>query len=86
MMNDIPDVFWKIEAYTNGYQIVVLGTPPMDQEEGDPLYHNCDAMGCSGGEHVVARIPVLAPHPELNWGDYPPRIAEPEVAEQVDGA
>lgn len=62
-----PSGFWQIEAYTNGYQIVVIGCPPTDLEETDSLYHNCDEMGCSSLDHVVARIPVMAPHPELDW-------------------
>ena len=71
MSNDrLPDGFYKIEAYTNGYQIVILGHPPQDDElpEGAPA-HNCDVMGCgSVGPHVVAYVPVLAPAPELEWG------------------
>jgi len=58
--------FWRIEAYTNGNQIVVLGDPPI-LEEDDPLSHNCDEMGCSSVEHVVARIPIMYPCPQLEW-------------------
>jgi hypothetical protein len=66
------DPFWKIYAITNGYQIIVLGTPPNDDDlplgENDPLSHNCDEMGCpSVGPHIVKRIPVMHAMPELEW-------------------
>ncbi len=67
-----PSEFWKIEAFTNGYQIVVMGSPPDSEDLGIPdddlLNHNCDDMGCgSVGDHVLCRIPVMQPMPELNW-------------------
>jgi len=67
-MNDdrTPKGFWKIEAYTNGYQIIVLGDPPQEYE-GDQLPHNCDEMGCGSLDHVVARIPIMYAIPELAW-------------------
>ena len=59
-MDYIPAGFWKINAFTNGYQIVVLGSPPN--------HHNCDQMGCgSVGDHVLCRIPIMYPVPELRW-------------------
>lgn len=67
MSSKVQNGFWKLETYTNGYQIVVLGSPPSDQGEDDPLCHNCDEMGCSSVEHVIARIPIMYPLPELSW-------------------
>ncbi len=66
-----PKGFWKLDAYTNGYQIVVLGTPPYrdDYDENDPNAHNCDAMGCGSLDHVLCKIPILAPMPELSWAN-----------------
>ena len=68
-MNDdrTPKGFWEIEAYTNGYQIVVMGYPPDNDELDAPPYHNCDEMGCGSLDHVVARIPIMSPMPELAW-------------------
>jgi hypothetical protein len=49
-----PEGFEPIEAWTDGKQIVVLGSPP-DEDNGDDPQHNCDAMGCSSvGPHVLA--------------------------------
>lgn len=46
---------WEpIEAWTDGTRIIVLGTPPDEDQEPEPT-HNCDAMGCgSFGPHVLA--------------------------------
>ena len=71
-MDYIPAGFWKINAFTNGYQIVVLGSPPnpedLDIPDDDPRHHNCDQMGCgSVGDHVLCRIPIMYPVPELRW-------------------
>lgn len=46
------DEVWLNEAG----QLIVLGTPPDDQESSDGLElgHNCDAMGC-GQCHVLVR-------------------------------
>ena len=65
-MLEIPEGFYAITAYTNGYVIIIEGQPPEGMSLDDPLAHNCDAMGC-GVCHVVARIPVLEPMPELEW-------------------
>ena len=76
----IPKPFHKIEAYTNGYQIVVIGIPP-ELPEDDPLSHSCDAMGCGSLDHVVARIPVMEPTPELDWSgsaDFDPENVKEE--------
>lgn len=62
----IPDGFYAIRAYTNGYVIIIEGIPPDDTPFDGPLSHNCDEMGC-GVAHVVARIPILEPMPELDW-------------------
>ena len=76
--------FWKLDAYTNGYQIIVFGIPP-EQEEDNPLLHNCDAMGCgSVGPHLLVRIPVMQPYPELSWvregyTEHPPEYPEDSV-------
>ena len=68
MSNDrIPSGFWKLDAYTNGYQIVVLGDPPHEEEMVHQLYHNCDQMGCGSLDHVVAVVPIMTPTPELRW-------------------
>ena len=66
MSNRTPKGYWKLEAYTNGYEIIFIGDPPKVDEDS-PLYHNCDAMGCGNLAHVVARLPVLEPTPELKW-------------------
>jgi hypothetical protein len=65
--------YWRINAYTNGYQIVVLGSPPEDSDGSTVARHSCDEMGCGSLEHVVARVPVMRAMPELEWGkiDFP---------------
>lgn len=79
-MNDdrTPKGFWKLDAYTNGYQIIILGEPPQDLPEDGPLYHNCDEMGCATFDHVLVRLPIMYPTPELNWAnpDYSEIVAE----------
>lgn len=61
----IPFDYWKIEAYTNGHQIVVVGDPPADPED-EMLMHSCDEMGCgSVGPHVIAYVPIYGPIPAL---------------------
>lgn len=43
-------------VHVNAHEIVVLGVPFDTEDEKDPLFHNCDAMGCgSVGPHVVLR-------------------------------
>jgi hypothetical protein len=74
-----PSGYWEIEAYTNGNQIVILGIPPEDEEMNNPPFHNCDQMGCGTFDHVVARIPVMSPTPELNWSGDGPRVTAGEV-------
>jgi hypothetical protein len=76
-----PTGFWKLDAYTNGCQIVVLGEIPYkdDYDENDPNEHNCDEQGCGSFEHVLCRIPVMSPMPQLNW-------ANPEYLEMLDKA
>ncbi len=66
--DDIPEDYWRINAYTNGHQIVVVGSPPSEEEveEDEMLMHNCDAMGCNSvGSHVLAYIPLYGPVPAL---------------------
>jgi hypothetical protein len=62
--NDTSDKYWKVEAYTNGFEIVILGEPNELPAE-HPLAHDCDSMGCSSVNHVILRIPILEPIPEL---------------------
>ncbi len=71
-MDYTPEGFWEIKAFTNGYQIVVLGSPPdaedLDIPEDDSRNHSCDQVGCgSVGDHVLCRIPIMYPTPELRW-------------------
>jgi hypothetical protein len=66
----LPNNYWKLDAYTNGYQIVVIGNPPQETDEEAAL-HNCDQMGCGSLEHVIASIPILQPTPELFWAMTP---------------
>lgn len=40
------------EVWTNGSDVIVLGSPPGNNEEGS--VHNCDGMGC-GYCHVLLR-------------------------------
>ena len=49
----IPDGYRKIEAYTNGREIVALEWPEDDDEN-----HNCDCLGCSGLDHVKYRVAI----------------------------
>jgi hypothetical protein len=51
--NGVPAGWTRVEAYTDGRRLVVLGEP----EEGEA--HNCDAMGCGSFSHVVARVEVV---------------------------
>lgn len=62
--NDTSSKFWKVEAYTNGFEIVILGEPENLPPE-HPLSHDCDLMGCTSASHVILRIPILEPIPEL---------------------
>ena len=68
----------EIRGYTNGYQIIIVGQPVDEVSEDDPLYHNCDAMGCSSLEHVIARIPVMYPEPYLM-----PQPTKPEADDDL---
>ena len=44
------------ECYETETEWVVVGEPWHGDDENDPRYHNCDAMGCCTLSHVVARI------------------------------
>jgi len=46
-------------VYVSDTHVIVTGSPHPTEDENDPRYHNCDAMGC-GREHVVYRA-ALAP-------------------------
>lgn len=48
-------------VHASATEIVVFGQPSDVEDENDPAYHNCDAMGC-GRDHVVYRA-KLAPTP-----------------------
>ena len=82
-MKGLPDGFYAIQAYTNGYVIIIEGQLPEDLPEIGPLAHNCDEMGC-GMSHIVARVPVLEPVPELEWArlNPPPRLVPSWEAEK----
>lgn len=41
-------------------EIVVCGMPHETEDETDPRFHNCDAMGC-GYEHVLFRARLAPP-------------------------
>ena len=55
----IPKGWWPLNAYSNGEEIVVMGTPTHNEElaEDAPEQHDCDEMGC-GSDHVLARFRV----------------------------
>jgi hypothetical protein len=40
-------------------EIVVTGQPSDVEDENDPAFHNCDAMGC-GRCHVLYRAPLAS--------------------------
>jgi len=52
-----PKGYHRIEAWTNGVRVVLLGDAPDDETDPECEMHNCDAMGCSSlGHHVLARL------------------------------
>lgn len=56
----VPGEYEAIEAWTNGKEIVVLGTHPTEEDDPNCERHHCDSMGCSAfGPHVLVR----AEHP-----------------------
>lgn len=74
MPDNIAEGYWKIDAYTNGYEIVVCGDPlGEDQYEAagisieSPIAHNCDAMGCTSVSHVIFRISINHRPPPEMW-------------------
>jgi len=52
-----PKGFQKMEAFTNGKTIVILGGVPDEEGIPEESQHNCDFMGCGLGDHVIAKIP-----------------------------
>lgn len=81
--NRLPPGYWKIDAVTNGYQIVVFGTP-LDVDDGipedSPDSHNCDVMGCGSMDHVIYKIavrhrPPVEMHPIHNVPEYLKELA-----------
>lgn len=63
-----PDGYRPVTAYTDGNEIVVLGNPPDDNDDG--TLHDCDLMGCSSVSHVIARVtlPTKQESPVRNPG------------------
>jgi hypothetical protein len=51
----IPKGATLIEAYETESQYIIIGQPADIEDENDPRFHNCDAMGCSSVSHVVLR-------------------------------
>lgn len=49
----LPKGFFKLDAYTDGNQIVLCGPLAMEDEE-----HNCDQMGCGSFNHVLYRYSI----------------------------
>ena len=89
MPDNIPEGYWKIDAYTNGYEIIVCGDP-LDEDQYEeagisiesPIAHNCDAMGCTSVSHVIFRMSINhRPAPEM-W----PRFNVPEWLERLKEA
>lgn len=79
----LPKGYHKIDAVTNGYEIVIFGEP-LDFIEDDPLCHNCDAMGCGTFDHVLDRICVSRP---LALGIMPlpdPPDVDERMADEMD--
>ena len=56
-LRGIPDDFVPITAYTDGQEIVILGSPPDEDRDPHGAKHDCDAMGCGSLGHVVGRFP-----------------------------
>ena len=59
MERNPPDGWHPIEAYTNGREIVILGTPPITRT-GEEHKHNCQEMGCDLS-HIIAVMPYPFP-------------------------
>ena len=52
----IPEGVKLIEAYETEHEYILLGDPCDTDDENDPRYHNCDALGCGSADgHIVAR-------------------------------
>lgn len=74
----LPPGYWRIDAVTNGYQIVVFGTPLGVDDgipEDSPDSHNCDVMGCGSLDHVIYKIeirnrPTIEMYPVNNIPEY----------------
>jgi hypothetical protein len=49
---ELPGEYARV--YTNGKEIVYVGTPPEEEEDPNCEIHDCDAMGCNW-EHVIFR-------------------------------
>ena len=61
----VPDGYAQIASnvYVSADRIVVTGTPSDVEDENDPAYHNCDAMGCRW-EHVIYTAALTRPTSE----------------------
>lgn len=89
MPDNIPEGYWKIDTYTNGYEIIVCGDPLSEdqyEEAGisleSPLAHNCDAMGCTSVSHVIYRVSINHRPPPEMW----PGFNVPEWLESLKEA
>lgn len=52
-----PEGYRLIQAFANDAgDVVVLGDPEEEGTVAEDVAHNCDAMGCSSVEHVIARF------------------------------
>ena len=58
----VPEGYVKLEAFSNGKWLVVLGDPPDENFDPEGKWHDCDAMGCNSlGDHVLYRASVNLP-------------------------
>ncbi len=59
----VPSGFEKMDAYSNGEILIVLGVPIEDLDVNENPIHNCDEMGCGSLDHTIAIIPLN----EIDW-------------------
>jgi len=53
LMDSAPEGYRKIEAYTNGKELIALEWPVMNDEN-----HDCDKLGCATFSHVKYRVKI----------------------------
>jgi hypothetical protein len=46
------------QVFRRGNELVVLGRPKVDDDLPEDEQHNCDAMCCGSGSHVLLRATV----------------------------